>query len=396
MTINAANPISRLISIDAFRASIMVLMIFVNDLWSLKDIPLWLEHVSAEKDGMGLADIVFPAFLFIVGLSIPFAILSSKKKGNSDTKIFMHIVSRTIALLIMGLFLVNTEVYGNGAVLHRSVYMILLIIAFFLIWMAYQNPETILVKCLKALGIVLLIVLAFLYKSDEGAGIGAMKIHWWGILGLIGWAYFTSSCVFLFSNGRVGIQIAALVFFIFICSAYFIGWLSSLNPVREHIWFAGEGAMPAFSMAGVLTSLAYKNLGASDKKFWLLMTGFAIALIAFGFITRPLWGISKIKATPSWTTICSGIGVLSFLLVVYITDVKKITNWYKIIKPAGTSTLTSYLIPYIHYAFVGLIGIHLPLFLRTGYVGLGKSFIYALLIVAFTGVLEKRNIRLKI
>src|SRR5690606_30438444 len=106
---------SRLISIDAFRASIMVLMIFVNDLWSLINIPEWLGHVSAKVDGMGLADIVFPAFLFIVGLSVPYAIQSRRKKGDNTMTIFLHIISRTIALLVMGLFLVNYETYQNDS-----------------------------------------------------------------------------------------------------------------------------------------------------------------------------------------------------------------------------------------------------------------------------------------
>ncbi|MCK4751199.1 MAG: hypothetical protein KAT15_29270, partial [Bacteroidales bacterium] len=51
----------------------MLLMIYVNDLWTLTDIPEWLGHKAADVDGMGLADVVFPAFLFIVGLSIPWA-----------------------------------------------------------------------------------------------------------------------------------------------------------------------------------------------------------------------------------------------------------------------------------------------------------------------------------
>ena len=63
----------RIASIDILRALTMVLMIFVNDLWSLKDTPAWLGHVASGVDGIGLADTVFPAFLFIVGMSIPFA-----------------------------------------------------------------------------------------------------------------------------------------------------------------------------------------------------------------------------------------------------------------------------------------------------------------------------------
>jgi len=94
----------RVDSIDVFRALTMLLMIFVNDLWTLQDIPSWLEHKAAEVDGMGLADVVFPAFLFIVGLSIPFAISARLKKGHDIKKIASHIVIRSLALIIMGLY----------------------------------------------------------------------------------------------------------------------------------------------------------------------------------------------------------------------------------------------------------------------------------------------------
>jgi len=92
----------------------MLLMIYVNDLWSLHDIPGWLEHASADEDKLGLADVVFPAFLFIVGLSIPFAIDARIKKGNSKKKIFLHILQRTAALVIMGFFMVNLEYFHPG------------------------------------------------------------------------------------------------------------------------------------------------------------------------------------------------------------------------------------------------------------------------------------------
>ena len=64
----------RVRSIDAFRAVIMFLMIFVNDIEDIPNTPLWMHHVADEVDGLGLADIIFPAFLFIVGISIPFAL----------------------------------------------------------------------------------------------------------------------------------------------------------------------------------------------------------------------------------------------------------------------------------------------------------------------------------
>src|SRR6476646_730289 len=99
--------VQRITSIDILRALTMVLMIFVNDLWSLKNIPGWLEHVAPGVDGIGLADTVFPAFLFIVGLSLPFAIDHRRKKGDTEAQLVLHVVTRTVALLVMGVFLVN-------------------------------------------------------------------------------------------------------------------------------------------------------------------------------------------------------------------------------------------------------------------------------------------------
>src|SRR4051794_13651605 len=43
--------VTRVASIDIVRALTMVLMIFVNDLGSLKNIPSWLEHVPPGVDG---------------------------------------------------------------------------------------------------------------------------------------------------------------------------------------------------------------------------------------------------------------------------------------------------------------------------------------------------------
>src|SRR5215204_6398407 len=98
--------LTRVTSIDILRALTMILMIFVNDLWSLKDIPAWLGHVERGVDGMGLADVVFPAFLFIVGLSLPYALNNRRKKVDTDGQLVKHVIVRGIALLVMGVFLV--------------------------------------------------------------------------------------------------------------------------------------------------------------------------------------------------------------------------------------------------------------------------------------------------
>lgn len=80
----------------------MFTMIFVNDFWKVHDVPHWLEHAVYGEDFMGLADIVFPCFLFAVGMSIPYAIERRYAKGFSAESTLGHILSRTFALLVMG------------------------------------------------------------------------------------------------------------------------------------------------------------------------------------------------------------------------------------------------------------------------------------------------------
>ena len=70
----------RLASIDAFRAITMFFMIFVNDLVFDFRVPDWLEHAREGEDRLGFADTIFPAFLFIVGCSIPLASGMGTKK----------------------------------------------------------------------------------------------------------------------------------------------------------------------------------------------------------------------------------------------------------------------------------------------------------------------------
>ena len=82
-------------------------MLFVNDL-NINVAPAWLGHMKADFDGMGLADWVFPGFLFIVGMAIPFAISGRIKKGDSIAGVLMHIVIRTISLLIIGVLMLNS------------------------------------------------------------------------------------------------------------------------------------------------------------------------------------------------------------------------------------------------------------------------------------------------
>jgi heparan-alpha-glucosaminide N-acetyltransferase len=390
----------RIASVDILRAITMVLMIFVNDLWSLQNIPHWLEHVPADADGMGLADVVFPAFLFIVGMSLPFAIRSRMKKGDSQLQILKHIVIRSGALIIMGLFLVNGEYLNEEATgIPRLVWNVLACTSFILLFNNYgRGANRWVVRIAKATGVITLGVLAFICGGGEGNDVHGFSTYWWGILGLIGWAYFISGVGYVSLGKKFAGVIFLWLLFNLICVAVHAKWISGGDIFSMLAGPFSDGAMPVFVTGGTITSLIYLHFrnASSGTKMILILMIIATALLVIGFYTRPFWGISKIRATPSWVWICSAITIFSFIVIYYIADVKQKTSWFNFIKPAGTNTLLCYLIPHFAYALVVWINIDYPHFMLNGITGLIKSLIFALLVVWIAGWMERKGIQLKL
>lgn len=374
----------------------MLLMIFVNDLWTLTDIPEWLGHKAADEDGLGLADVVFPAFLFIVGLSIPLAMQARSKKEQSKKIIFKHIVIRSFALIVMGVFMVNLENINRELLpINKNYWQILMALGFFFIWNNYQKKKalaTIPQWVMQLLGVIVLIVIAFIYKGGSVDEPEWMRTHWWGILGLIGWGYFVCATLYLLVGQKI-VWVAAFTFFFYLLNAQ-----EFVSPFSEEVQIVVSASVHASVMTGVLTTVILLKYREPDWKgqLELILAGLAVFLLFLGFLTRPEWGISKIGATPSWTAICAGISVASFFLIYLVADKMGFTKWAQPLAPAGRSTLTCYLVPYYVYAIMSLTHFSLPSALTAGYVGVLKSLVFGLLIIVITGWLEKLSIRLKI
>lgn len=388
----------RLTSIDILRALTMMLMIFVNDLWSLKNIPEWLGHVAPGVDGIGLADVVFPAFLFIVGLSLPYAVNNRRRKGDSDLQLIWHIVQRTFALLVMGVFLVNGEsINGEATGIPRLLWNTICCTCFIILWTTYsKSASRALVYSFKGLVVVVLIYLAFQYRGGPSDNIYYFGPRWWGILGLIGWAYFASSLIVVLSKNNRNILFGAWIFFAV------LSMLSHAGLIPAFLRFIPDpilgGTLTGLTLGGALTSTVFEHYRSKgdNKMITFIFVVSAAVLIVLSVITRPYWGLAKLGATPAWLFLCSAFTILAFLAVYWLTDVYKKSNWFAIIKPAGTDTLLCYLIPYFAYAFTNFVGFHLPEAMLIGAVGLIKSFLFAILCALITGLLIRAGIRLKL
>jgi len=381
------NP-SRVASIDVFRALTMFLMIFVNDLWSVSGVPHWLGHADMGEDLLGFSDIIFPSFLFILGMSIPFAIENRIKKGESNLSIIKHIILRSFALLIMGLFTVNYSGL-NKSIMDRNIFSILMFTGFFLTWNIYpkkQNWSKYFFKGLQILGIALLIYLAFIFRDKSG---NIMQHKWWGILGLIGWTYLISALLYLIFRKNLKYQALVWLFFVLFCIAEANKWLGIFGGILP-----GKGVFHALSLGGIILSLIFNRF--PFKKLFPYIMSLGFIFLVFGWISNHFWIIAKMGETPPWLFYCMGISVLSYILIYWLVDQKGKYSWFRCIEPAGTSTLTCYLIPYWLSIIFRITHFSFPSNWLIYPFGLLKCVLIAFLAIWITFGLGKIGIKLRI
>ncbi|HEY0162393.1 MAG TPA: heparan-alpha-glucosaminide N-acetyltransferase domain-containing protein [Edaphobacter sp.] len=103
-------PSSRVLSIDVLRGITIAFMILVNDAGDGKHVYTQLEH--AEWNGWTLTDLVFPTFLFIVGISIILSIHARLQKGASRRELALHTARRAVTIFVVAM-LINLIPFFN-------------------------------------------------------------------------------------------------------------------------------------------------------------------------------------------------------------------------------------------------------------------------------------------
>ena len=413
----------RIASIDIFRALTMIIMIFVNDYAGMGGLPHWLHHADFDEDMLGFSDLVFPAFLFCVGMSIPFAVGARFNRGASQLQVLGHIVLRSLALLVMGIFSMNMRGVEGG--LSHAVFSLLAIAGYFLIWNAYPKTGRWRVV-MRIAGIILLIGLV-VYKDLHGM---PFRHGWWGILGLIAWAYFPCAVGYLCLRGDFRKVMVFSFLTLFPC-------LLNASPAIPADWssravilgfWPGGWTHPAICAAGMMTSILLIRFGEKPRSLLSCYAGFALAMFILGLVSHRFWIISKIQATPTWLFFCVAISVVCFGMLYWFVDLRcriksgmtkevksgmtkemtlnksaiqsvipdKRSAIRNLIAPAGTATLTCYMMPSIWYDVQQLLGLHWPAALTFGLPGLIKALVFAFIIVALTGLFEKLHLKLKI
>ena len=346
----------RLISLDAFRGCVIIAMIWVNYLAGMPGIPWWLEHAGPRADGITLPDLVFPGFLFMVGMAIPLAM--QRHCGHVTPALLGRLLWRSASLMLAGVVLANAYRYdAQAALLPRAPYFLLFYVAMLLLWRQGAGRRE-----LAAGGALMLFLLATFRGEVNGEFSSTwLQPSWWGILGMIGWAYLLCSLLYLACRGKGTALMGMLAMLIVL---YMGGTADSLDFLPTSINAVVNvpqvlGSTAANVLAGTLVGrLFLRDATMTPRQRIRFMAWFALGLFAAGMLLRPYHHINKIAATESYTLVCSAIILALFLAFYIVIDVWRWRAWAVVLLPAGTNALFAYIVPDLWQQLAAVL--HLP------------------------------------
>jgi heparan-alpha-glucosaminide N-acetyltransferase len=399
---NAGHPTvnipGRIASIDIFRGLTVLVMVFVDNLDFVKGLPWWTYHMPRQANGLTYVDMVFPAFLFVMGISIPLAVERRIAVGDSDRQIWLHIVARSLSLVALGLFIANgPQVDPQRTGVSAVSWDLLGFAGIALFWgvPSISPPDKPLLRILKYSGLLLLTVLAVTFRRTTAEGHAAwLDFSDWEILGLLGWAYLLAGSLYLVFRKKVLIPAVSLVALVALNVVSTMGGLKEIQRLPPFLQ-PFEAGLSSITVAGLLTSLIFLEgtLARTFRTKVLWALSYAAVLAAAGWMLTPL-GISKLRDTPSWCMYCSAANILLFLFLYWMADVRQWTRGVAFIEPVGSNALLAYLLAYVAYFVPTLF--RLTADGTAGWYGAMRSLLFAALILAVVSILTRLQFRLRV
>jgi heparan-alpha-glucosaminide N-acetyltransferase len=394
---------TRIESIDLFRGLNVLVMIFVDNLGLVKGLPWWTYHMPENANGMTYVDMVFPAFLFLMGMSIPLSTRAQFAKGQSQLQIWWHVGARSLSLVALGLFVANAPlVDARSTGMSPGLWATLGFVAIALGWLRLpvSDRHKRVLRGLRFAGFALLVVLTAIFRRATTDGhIAWLDFSDWEILGLLGWAYLLVSAIYLVcrkqSTAKKRFAALALAFVVLVAinvlsTAGRSSWLQPWQPYLQPF----EAGLSSMTVAGVLASLLIveNDIAVSLRKKAQSTLGIAASLFAAGWLLRPL-GMSKIRDTPSWCLYCISANFVIALLLYWLADVKQ-WGGAKFARIVGANPLLAYFLPYTAY-LIPKLG-WLTADGTTGWTGVAWSAGFTSLILVAVLFLNRWKIQLRI
>jgi len=288
----------RVLALDVLRGLMLTCMVLVNSAGDPHQTYTVLKHASWH--GWAIADLVFPFFLFIVGVAIPFSIESRLSKGDTHKRIVLDALRRAIFLFAIGLAmnwyvrLNRNNIFDFAHLRFFNVLQRIGICYFFgTLMYLWCRPRTHVV-----IGASLLVFYFVLMKFVPVPGYGA------GVLDRVGnWAQYIDSHV-------MGAH----------CGSTYKGFV-----------YEGKGllaTLPAFvtALMGIWTGRQLRQPGATSDKLVKLYFFGTLSLL-LGACWDQFFPINQNLWTGSLVLFMGGMAMVALASCYYVADVRKITWW---------------------------------------------------------------------
>ena len=281
---------NRLISLDAMRGFTIAAMILVNYPGSWEHIYQPLEH--AEWNGLTPTDLIFPFFLFIVGVSITLSYTKLIEKGTSKKELYKKIALRALKIFAVGVFLsllpnFDFENIRITGVLQR------ISVVFFVCSFIFLNTSF---RSQAWLGAIILVGYWLVMTLIPTPGIGEVRLE-------------------------KGVNLAAWVDSILLPGRL---WQGTWDP---------EGILSTFpsivsGISGLLAGhLLVGKRTAYEKSILLMVAGFAAVVV--GYIWNLTFPVNKNLWSSSYVLVTSGLGSLVLGAFYYIVDIRNYSSGTK-------------------------------------------------------------------
>jgi predicted acyltransferase len=341
--------VHRILSIDAFRGFVMVLMLAeAMRLWTLAAAypasTFWalvaFNTTHVPWRGCSLHDLIQPAFSFLVGAALPFSIASRQAQGQSFGRMLAHAAWRSLALIALGIFLRSLE--------RRQTY-----------W-TFEDTLTQI-----GLGYTFLFLLAFTRLRTQAVVFAAILIGFWTAFVL-----YPAPAPGLFAHFDKNTNV----------SWAFDVWFLNLFP-RERPFAANSGGWSTLSfiptlatmMLGLWSGAWLQSARSREEKFkGLLIAGAALAIAGLAFDALGICPIVKRVWTSSYTLYSGGLVVVMLAVLYGLLDIKGWQRWAFPLLVVGANSIAVYVMSWTMEEFVrGALVRHVG---RAPFASLGAPF----------------------
>jgi len=326
----------RLISLDALRGYTIALMVIVNDPGSWSHVYPPLLH--AEWHGITLTDLVFPFFLFIVGVSITLAYTTRLAAGADKKDLYKKIVSRAVKIMLLGWFLWLWPTFDFAGMRYVGV-LPRISIVFFVCAVLFLNTnwkQQIWIASLILVGYWLVMALVPVPIDDvirNALATGQVEFSE-GLLDIGSIREVGGG--FIAANYEPGVNITAWLDRVLVPGRF---WQVTWDP---------EGLMSTFPaiVTGIIGMLVGQLILAIQEPYrklsWVFFAGFAMYLLggAWGWfmpLNKNLW-------TSSYTLWTAGVGTMGLAACILIVDMLGYTWGTKLGRVYGANAIASYVL----------------------------------------------------